>query len=50
MDVDADDWLIGKQVFKIISALYQNADTWAIYFNNIIYSKQCHCPLMNADS
>lgn len=50
LDVDSDDWLLGRQVFKVVNALYQNTNNWAIYFNNIIYSKDSHCPLMNSDS
>lgn len=50
LDVDADDWLIGNQVFKIINVLYQDNELWACYFNNLIYSQDCKCPLMNSDS
>lgn len=50
IDVDADDWLIGKQVFKVINVLYQDPNLWACYFNNIIYASACKCPLMNSDA
>lgn len=50
MDLDSDDWLIGNQVFQIVNSIYQNSDIWACYFNNIVYSKPCRCPLMNVDT
>lgn len=33
VDMDADDSLIGAQVFKIINALYHRTDNWFIYSN-----------------
>ena len=50
IDLDADDWLIGNQVFNIVNAIYQDEKIWACYFNNIIYSDFCGCPLLNADA
>lgn len=50
IDLDSDDWLIGNQVFQIVNSIYQNSDVWACYFNNIVYSKPCRCPLMNVDT
>lgn len=44
LDVDADDYLIGNQVFKLVNKFYQDNSTWACYFNNIIYSQECDCP------
>ena len=36
LDVDADDSLIGNQVFKLVNSIYQkNSDKWAVYFNFI---------------
>ena len=31
LDVDADDSLVGSQVFNVINALYQSTDNWFIY-------------------
>jgi hypothetical protein len=31
--VDADDSLIGAQVFNLLNKLYQNPETWYIYSN-----------------
>jgi hypothetical protein len=50
LDLDADDWLIGNQVFQVVNALYHDSSLWACYFNNIFYLRSCHCPLMNADA
>jgi hypothetical protein len=50
LDLDADDWLIGNQVFQIVNSLYRNQNLWACYFNNIIYYAPCKCPLMNIDT
>ena len=32
-NIDADDALIGRQVMKLMNALYQNSDNWLIYSN-----------------
>ena len=32
-DVDADDALIGRQVMKVMNALYQSSGKWFIYSN-----------------
>lgn len=32
-DVDADDTLIGRQVMKVMNALYQSSENWVIYSN-----------------
>ena len=38
VDLDADDWLIGNQVLKLINNVYQaDADRWVIYFSNIFW-------------
>ena len=37
IDVDADDALVGSQVFKLVNALYQQHDKWFIYSNYINY-------------
>ena len=34
-DVDADDLLIGRQVMKVMNALYQSAGSWFIYSNYV---------------
>lgn len=43
VDMDADDWLLGRQVFQLVNTVYQQGgnsynitegkDTWAVYFN-----------------
>ena len=45
IDMDSDDWLIGKQVFQLVNTVYQQGgntynkseqtDTWAVYFDLI---------------
>ena len=35
LDIDADDELIGRQVMKLMNALYQSSDQWLIYSNFI---------------
>lgn len=50
LDIDADDELIGRQVFKLVNALYQkgmkgtgpiatssNDEIWLLYLNNISF-------------
>ena len=32
-NIDADDALIGRQVMKLMNALYQSSDDWLIYSN-----------------
>ena len=31
--IDGDDFLIGKQVFKLFNAVYQSKDVWFVYSN-----------------
>ena len=38
-DVDPDDALIGSQVFKLISYLYETSGFWIIYSNNLKSNK-----------
>ena len=38
-DVDADDLLVGRQVMKLMNALYQSSDHWFIY-SNYIWTKE----------
>ena len=38
-DVDADDSLVGRQVMKVMNALYQSSDNWFIY-SNFIWEKK----------
>ena len=35
MNIDADDELIGRQVMKLLNALYQSSGKWFIYSNFI---------------
>jgi hypothetical protein len=57
LDMDADDWIIGNQVFQLVNTLYQTGniyknkkyDLWAIYFSNIVYQPHCPCILPNVD-
>ena len=35
VDIDADDYLLGKQVFKLLNSLYTRSDNWFIYTNYI---------------
>ena len=38
LDLDADDWLIGNQVMKVINNAYQShSDKWVIYFSSIFW-------------
>ena len=39
-DVDADDSLIGSQVFNLINRLYQKTKKWFIYSNYITIKKK----------
>lgn len=34
--VDGDDFLIGKQVFKLFNAAYNKNDTWFVYSNFLV--------------
>ena len=51
VDMDADDWIIGKQVFQMVNSIYQaghffngkREDLWLAYTSNIGYIKGC-CP------
>lgn len=44
IDMDADDWLIGNQVFQLVNSLYQTGniwegkreELWCAYFSNIM--------------
>ena len=31
LDIDADDSIVGRQVFNVINALYQGSDNWFVY-------------------
>ena len=33
LNIDADDQLIGRQVMKLLNALYQSSSKWFIYSN-----------------
>jgi hypothetical protein len=37
--VDGDDELIGRQVFKLYNALFQNTDAYFVYTNFLISKK-----------
>ena len=37
-DVDADDSLIGRQVMKVMNALYQSSSHWFVYSNFVQHS------------
>ena len=37
LELDADDYLIGRQVFKTINAIYQQNKSWLAYSNFLIY-------------
>lgn len=51
VDMDADDWIIGKQVFQMVNSIYQaghfyngkREDLWLAYTSNIGYIAGC-CP------
>ena len=32
-DIDADDYLLGRQLFKVLNAIYQKDDYWFVYAN-----------------
>ena len=32
-DIDADDFLLGRQFFKVLNAVYQSGDFWFVYAN-----------------
>ena len=51
LDLDSDDWLIGRQVFQLVNTLFQSDpnDLWLLYLNNIIWDPTCRCPLANSD-
>ena len=35
-DIDADDFLLGRQFFKVLNAVYQQGDNWLVYANYIM--------------
>ena len=35
-DIDADDFLLGRQFFKVLNAVYQKGDYWFVYANYIM--------------
>lgn len=47
LEIDADDYLVGRQVFQLINSVYQlgnhfngtREDIWAAYFNHISTSQ-----------
>jgi hypothetical protein len=55
--MDADDWIIGNQVFQLVNTLYQTEniyknikyDLWALYFSHIVHQPHCPCILPNID-
>lgn len=55
--MDADDWIIGNQVFQLVNSLYQSGhsykgnhyDLWSLYFGHILYQPHCPCILPNID-
>ena len=57
LDMDADDWIIGNQVFQLVNTLYQTEniyknikyDLWALYFSHIVHQPHCPCILPNID-
>jgi hypothetical protein len=57
LDLDADDWIIGNQVFQLVNSIYQfgklyknmKYDIWALYLGHIIYQPHCPCILPNID-
>ena len=32
-DIDADDYLLGRQFFKVLNTIYQKGDYWLVYAN-----------------
>lgn len=55
--MDADDWIIGNQVFQLVNTLYQtgnwyegkNEELWSLYFGPLVFQVNCKCYLPNVD-
>lgn len=53
VDMDADDWIIGNQVFQLVNTIYQKGNVykgkreelWLAYMTNIGYITGC-CPFV----
>lgn len=37
VDVDADDALIGRQVFNVLNSVFGNKDVWFAYSNHVVF-------------
>ena len=39
VDIDSDDELVGKQVFKFLNAVYQRDDPWLAFTNFVSFNR-----------
>ena len=52
VDLDSDDWLIGRQAFQLVNSLYQTGkmyngehqELWSLFLDNIAYLNWYKCP------
>lgn len=40
VDVDADDALIGRQVFNVLNSIFRNKDVWFAYSNHVVLEEK----------